>query len=169
MHYEYEKRPTHSAHFRYRRSPAPAPSLFDEVPHVELDAQSSAAHRTPELGDVERIALPSFSAFLAGHHRAHETRALDGDDVPALVDACTRILRLLADEQWHPITEIRDVAQVLSYDRRLRDLRRLSADIAGRTYYVHIDARRIADGARLHEYRAHLQAFPQTRKDDTHE
>ena len=166
MHYEKQSfpSPSRSAHFRYRRAqPAAAGlTLFD----VDV---STAQKRAPELSEISRIAVPSFSAFLAAHHRAHETRTLDGDDVPALVNACTRILQLLADEQWHSVTEIRDVAQALSYDRRLRDLRKLSAEIAGRTYYVHIDARRIAGTARTYEYRAHLETFPQTRKAITHE
>lgn len=166
MHYEYEKQSPRSAHFRYRRASLPA-----ALPLFDADASTTCSMRTPELGDVERIALPSFSAFLAAHHRAHDPRTLNADDVPALVNACVRILSLLGDEQWHPITEIRDVAQALSYDRRLRDLRKLSAEIAGRTYYVHIDARRIAGTARTYEYRAHLQAFPQTqtRKDNPHD
>lgn len=160
MHYEKQSfpSPSRSAHFRYRRDQPAALSLFDEVPHGR-----------PELGDVERIALPSVHSFLAAHHRAHETRTLDADDIPPLVNACTRILRLLADEQWHRVTEVRDVAQVLSYDRRLRDLRRLSANIAGVDWYVHIDARRVSGDSRLYEYRARLESFPQTQKGNLHE
>lgn len=172
MHYRYENRTSNrSAHLRYRSQHLSAPMLFDDATmRLECDAQSSAAHRAPELVAPASVDVPSFSAFVAAHHhRASESHTLDVDDVPALAGACMRILRLLADERWHLITEIRDVAQVLSYDRRLRDLRRLSVEIAGSTYYVHYDKRCIGE-SRLYEYRAFLRPYPQTpKKDDINE
>jgi hypothetical protein len=158
-HYESEKHATRraSAHFRYRSSGALAlPTLFDDLDDVPRSGSSGAL---PTLSDV-RIAVPSFSAFLSAHHRTREARTLDVDDVPELISACDKILRLLADGEFHPITEIRDAANALSYDRRLRDLRALSVDVAGLTYYVHIDAKRIPD-TRTWLYRAHIETFPQ--------
>lgn len=159
-HYEFDKHPSRraSAHFRYRSSGAL--TLFDELDDVPRSG-SSGAHTTPTLSEI-RIAVPSFSAFLAAHHRTREARTLDGDDVPALVSAIDKILHLLSDEQWHLVTEIRDAAQLLSYDRRLRDLRKLVVNISGTVYYLHVDARRSAPDSRLFEYRARVETFPQT-------
>lgn len=159
-HYESEKHSVRraGAHFRYRSSSA-LPTLFDELDDYATGG-SSGALALPTLSEV-RIAVPSFSAFLSAHHRTREARTLDVDDVPGLVSACDRILRLLADGEFHPITEIRDAANALSYDRRLRDLRALSVDVAGVTYYVHIDAKRIPD-TRTWLYRARVETFPQT-------
>jgi hypothetical protein len=157
-HYESEKHATRraSAHFRYRSSSA-LPTLFDELDDVPRSGSSGAL---PTLSEV-RIAVPSFSAFLSAHHRTREARTLDVDDVPELVSACERILRLLADGEFHTITEIRDAANALSYDRRLRDLRALSVTISDTAYYVHIDAKRIPD-TRTWLYRARVETFPQT-------
>ena len=155
-HYEFDKHSARraSAHFRYRSSSA-LPTLFDDVPR----SGSSGAHTVPSLSEI-RIAVPSFSAFLAAHHRTREARTLDGDDVPELVSASARILNLLSDGQWHLVTEIRDAAQCLSYDRRLRDLRKLVVTIAGTMYYLHVDARRSAPDSRLFQYRARIETFP---------
>ena len=157
-HYESEKHLPRraSAHFRYRSSSA-LPTLFDDVPR----SGSSGAHTVPSLSEI-RITAPSFSAFLAAHHRRNEARTLDGDDVLQLVSASDKILRLLADGEFHLITEIRDAAQCLSYDRRLRDLRKLVITIAGTMYYLHVDARRSAPDSRLFQYRARIETFPQT-------
>ena len=154
-HYEFDKHSARraSAHFRYRSSSA-LPTLFDDVPR----SGSSGAHTVPSLSEI-RIAVPSFSAFLAAHHRTREARTLDGDDVPELVSASARILNLLSDGQWHLVTEIRDAAQCLSYDRRLRDLRKLVVTIAGTMYYLHVDARRSAPDSRLFQYRARIETF----------
>jgi hypothetical protein len=161
-HYEFDKHSARraSAHFRYRSSGA-LPMLFDELDDVPRSG-SSGAHTVPTLSEI-RIAVPSFSAFLAAHHRTREARTLDVDDVPELVSVSDKILRLLADGEFHLITEIRDAAGVLSYDRRLRDLRQLVVTISGTTYYLHVDARRSAPDSRLFEYRARIETFPQTR------
>lgn len=163
----YDKSFPTSAHFRYRRATRTlplSPTLFDDAPEldVELHAGSTGAFApAPALASLN-IARPSFSAFLSAHHRTHDARTLVERDVDALVSVSDRILHLLADGAWHRITEIRDVARALSYDRRLRDLRTLSADVAGVTYYVHIDAQRVAGTARTWEYRARIETFPQT-------
>lgn len=160
-HYESEKHLPRraSAHFRYRSSGAhTTPTLFDEL-DAYATCGSSGAHTVPSLSEI-RITAPSFSAFLAAHHRTREARTLDGDDVLQLVSVSDKILHLLADGEFHLITEIRDAAGVLSYDRRLRDLRKLVITIAGTMYYLHVDARRSAPDSRLFEYRARIETFP---------
>lgn len=154
--------PRTSAHFRYRRAPnvSTAPTLFDALPELDAGHAGTRAAPSPTLHALS-ITHPSFSAFLRAHHHAHDARTLDASDVGALVNVSDRILHLLADGAWHDVIEVRDAAGALSYDRRLRDLRKLSVDVAGTTYYLHIDARRVAGTARTWEYRAHIETFPQ--------